>query len=95
MKQTSPVSYVHFPKDSILKLSTTTTAATHLTPGGGVPVETGLNVTGYLGLRPGGHGPAVERSEGPLIPHVKTLDLSGFNAAFTVLGALGNYMDDS
>lgn len=62
---------------------------THLTPGGGVPVETWLKVTGRLGLRPGGHGPAVERSQGPLIPHVKTLDLSWFNAAFAILRALG------
>lgn len=35
---------------------------THLTPGGGVPVETRLKVTGHLALWPGGHGPAVERS---------------------------------
>lgn len=50
--------------------------AAHLTPGGGVPVETRLKVTGYLGLGPGGHGPAVERSQGSLIPHVETLDLA-------------------
>lgn len=60
----------------------------HLTPGGGVPVETRLKVTGHLGQRPGGHGPAVEGSQGPLIPHVKTLNLSWFNTTFTILGAL-------
>lgn len=49
---------------------------THLTPGGGVPVETRLKITRHLCLWPGGHGSAVKRSKGPLIPHVKTLDFS-------------------
>lgn len=61
---------------------------THLTPGGRVPVQTWLKVTGHLGSWPGGYGPAVERTQGSLIPHVKTLDLSWFNATLTILGAL-------
>lgn len=65
---------------------------THLTPGGGVPVETWLKITRHLCLWPGGHGSAVKRSKGPLIPHVKTLDLSWFNATCTILGALGKDM---
>lgn len=60
----------------------------HLTPGGGVPVETRPMITGHLGQWPGGHGSAVKRSQGPLISHVETLDLSWFSAAFTILWAL-------
>lgn len=51
-------------------------ALTHLTPGGGVPVQTRQKVAGQLGLWPGGDGSAVKRSQGPLVPHVETLDLS-------------------
>lgn len=61
---------------------------THLTPRGGVPFETRLKVAGHSGWWPGGHGPAVKRSQGSLIPHVEALDFSWFNATFTILGAL-------
>lgn len=61
---------------------------TDLTPGGGVPFKTWLKVTGHRCLGPGGHGSAVERSKGSLVPQVKALNLPQFNAAFTILGAL-------
>lgn len=62
---------------------------THLTPGGGVPVKTWPNITGLLRWRSGGHRSAVERSQRSFISQVETLDLSKFDASFTVLGALG------
>lgn len=62
---------VHLPHHPLIML-----LMSHLPPGGRVPVQTWLKVTGHLGWRPGGHGSAVKRSQGSLVPHVKTLDLS-------------------
>lgn len=60
----------------------------HLSPWGGVPVKTKLDVAGQMGDGYQRSGLAVERSQWPLIPYVITLDLSHLQASSTVLRAL-------
>lgn len=60
----------------------------HLSPGGSVPAQAGLQVTGQEALRPGGHSSAVKRSQGPLVPHVHTRHLPRLRASLAVPGAL-------